>query len=138
MNMKKNHYKVDNMLGGWTRIDLLLAIYDKAIAALNGCHHAMEKDDQATYANEFIQAQKCVLAIHGGLKPDQHEVAYNIARLLNFVLLQMEQKNFMDGVRILEKMREGFAEIYDEAIALEKANVIPSMSVESNMVSSVV
>ncbi len=106
---------------------MLLAIYDKGIAAIRAVQEAVATNDQATYAARITEAQKCVLAIHGGLKPDEHDVAYNIARLLNFVLLKLEEKEYGEAARFLELLRKSFAEIYDEAVALEQQGVIPPL-----------
>lgn len=126
-NTPNNPYRLETQFGGWTRIDMLLAIYDKAIVATKAIEVAEKEGDQSTAISRLIEAQKCILAIHGGLKPDEYDIAYNIARLLNFVLLQLEEKKYGNAVKFLEKMRGMFSQIYDEAVKLESAGQIPSL-----------
>ena len=90
----KQGYRLETQFGGWTRIDMLLAIYDKAIVATKGLQVAAAEGDEKKSVHRLIEAQKCILAIHAGLKPDEHDIAYNIARLLNFILMQLEEKNY--------------------------------------------
>ena len=135
-NRPKN-YAIQTQFGGWRRIDMLLAIYDKAIAAIRAVQEAVETNDNTTYAIRMAESQKCILAIHSGLKPDEHDVAYNIARLLHFVLLKLEEKNYGEAAHFLELLRSGFAQIYDEAVALEEQGVIPAL-MSNDSVSSLV
>lgn len=106
---------------------MLLSIYDKAIAAVRGAQAALDADDLGTYAMQVVETQKCILAIHSGLKPDEHDVAFNVARLLNFVLIKIEEKDYAEAARFLELLRSTFAQIYDEAVQLENAGVIPPL-----------
>jgi flagellin-specific chaperone FliS len=115
------------MFGGWTRIDMLLALYDRAIISVRGAQSAQQAGDEAEFAAKFIDAQKCVLAIHGGLKPDEYEIAYDIARLLHFVLTRLSEYNFDEAAHFLEKLRSGFDNIREEATELEKSGQIPAL-----------
>ncbi len=133
MNYSKKHYELRTQFGGWTRIDMLLAIYDKAIVAIQSLEEAHRDSDPQAVARNLTETHKCVLAIHSGLKPDEHEIAYNIARLLHFVLLKLEEQEFGDAVRILSNLREGFSKIYDEATRLEAAGEIPSLEINDSV-----
>ena len=118
-------------IGGWTRIEMLLAIYDKAIESLALAQESKLADDEPGFASHMVSAQKAVLAIHAGLKPDTDDVAFNVARLLHFVLGCIENDNLADAIKILENMRDGFAAITDEANQLEADGQIPPLQ-ESN------
>jgi len=129
--MTKNPYQqMSTMMGGWTRIDMLLAIYDRGIAAVRGAEQAHQDQDANRQAVQTLEAQKCILAIHAGLKPDEHEIAFNIARLLNFVLRCLEEQRFSDATKILEQLRSGFEAIHDEAVKLEQEGVVPPLDVQ--------
>ena len=133
MSYDKNQgYRLETQFGGWTRIDMLLAIYDKAIVAARALQVAASEGDEPKAVEKLIEAQKCILAIHAGLKPDEHDIAYNIARLLNFVLMQLEEKQYENAVTFLEKLRDGFAAIYDEAVELEKNGNIPPFHIQTS------
>lgn len=126
-------YNKQTLFGGWTRVEMLLQLYDRAIVSLGGASMALEADDQETYAKLFIDGQKAILAIHSGLKPDEHDVAYNVARLLHFVLTCLAEKNFDDAVKVLSELRDGFAAIADDANELEKTGVIPAMEAHDDL-----
>ena len=114
-------------IGGWTRIEMLLAIYDKAIEAISLAQESKLAADETGYTTHMLAAQKAVLAIHAGLKPDTDDVAFNVARLLHFVLGCIENDNLVDAIKILENMRSGFAAIADEANQLEAEGQIPPL-----------
>ena len=128
-NATKNlgKYKKQNLFGGWTRIEMLLQLYDRAISSISATKTALEADDQQSYAKFFVDSQKTILAIHTGLKPDEHDVAYNIARLLHFVLRCLEEKNFEQAILVMTELRAGFGAIAAEANELEQQGEISPM-----------
>lgn len=125
MNHLQN-YKNDN-ISGLSRIDTLLEIYDCAISSFQQAKMAMAKQDDGAFVQNFLKGQKAILAIHSGLKPDEHDVAFNVARLLHFVLQKIEDRNFDDALAVLTSLRSGFAAIQDEANQLEKSGQIPKV-----------
>lgn len=125
---KMNAYGQQITIAGWTRIEMLLAIYDKAIEELSGAQLAADNaSEQTVYATHVLSAQKAILAIHAGLKPDEDEIAYNVARLLHFVLKCIEDGNIADAIKIMTNMRSGFAAIQEEANQLEASGQIPPL-----------
>ncbi|MEM9410319.1 MAG: flagellar protein FliS [Planctomycetota bacterium] len=111
--------------GGWTRIDMLLAIYDRAVESLQLALESETAGNEVEFNSHLIKAQKAILAIHAGLKPDEDEVAFNIARLLHFVLTCIEENKLNDAVKILANLRDGFQAIHKEATQLERNGAIP-------------
>ena len=125
---KLNSYKEQNAFGGWTRIGMLLAIYQSAIESFTEAERLSACDDKSDdFAFHYLKGQKAILAIHAGLKPDTHEVAFNIARLLHFVLERVESGNFADAIKVLKNMHEGFRAIQAEANQLESEGQIPAI-----------
>ena len=120
-------YKKQNLFAGWTRIDVLLQLYDRAISSISATKAAFESEDQQNYAKFFLDSQKAILAIHAGLKPDEHEIAFNIARLLHFVLKGLEDKKFEQALLVMTKLRAGFGAIAEEANELERQGQISPM-----------
>ena len=125
-------YKRQSVFGGWTRVEMLLQIYDRAISSIEACQIASLNHDVPAYAKSLIDSQKAILAIHSGLKPDEHDVAYNIARLLHFVLVSIEKKDFDGAVKVLLGLRQGFAAIVDEANQLERDGQIPAIPTDDS------
>ena len=120
-------YNKQALFGGWTRVEMLLQLYDRAIKALQNAELALELDQQDAFVTHYIESQKVLLAIHSGLKPDEYEVAFNVARLLHFVLGCIGERNFKDAIKILGELRNGFAAIAHDANELEKCGEIPAM-----------
>ena len=128
-----NAYQIDTMLSGWTRIDMLLALYDRAIISVRSAQEAEAAENEKLFAEKFIDAHKCVLAIHGGLKPEECEMSFNIARLLHFIMTRISEHNFDEAVHFLEKLRSSFEAIREEATALERAGKIPSLELSGGL-----
>ena len=119
---------VETMVNGWTRIDMLLALYDRAISTIRSAQSAKNSNDTALFTTQLIEANKYILALHSGLDTGGDPVAADIARLLNFVMLRMEEKNFDEAIYFLEKLQGTFEQIREEATNLEKSGVIPPLN----------
>lgn len=120
-------YKKQDIFGGWTRVDILIQLYDRAIEKVSDTKAALEADNNEVYVQSFVDSQKTILAIHSGLKADEHDVAFNVARLLHFVLQCLAEKKFDDAIKVLSELRDGFAAIEEEANELELSGKIPAM-----------
>ena len=48
MNPYQN-YSVENTVNGWTRIDMLLALYDHAISTISGTQRALNSNNDALF-----------------------------------------------------------------------------------------
>lgn len=130
--MSLSTYSKNQVIGGLSRVDLLLEIYERAIMALEGCSTSAAANDTTTFCQQFVKAQKAIAAIHAGLKPEQDEVAFNVARILHFVLAEMSAKNFNSAIKLLSNLRDGFAAISEEANQLERDQVIPPLPSHEN------
>lgn len=128
-----NPYQIQSMFNGWTRVDMLVALYDRAIVSIRQAQEAKQSDDNIVFSEKFIEAQRCVLAIHSGLKPDESPIAHNIARLLHFVSTRLSEHEFEEAAYFLEKIRNSFDAIREEAAALERSGKIPSFELASGI-----
>jgi flagellin-specific chaperone FliS len=124
---KLGAYKKQDVFGGWTRIDLLLQLYDRAFEKIGDAKSALESGDERAYVQSFVDSQKTILAIHSGLKADEHEVAFNVARLLHFVLKCLAEQKFDDALKVIGELRDGFGAIAVEANQMEHTGKIPPM-----------
>lgn len=120
-------YQRTSIKSGWTRIEMLLMLYERAIAAIESCEIANEVGDQTLFHQHELTVRKTIMAIHAGLKPDEDEVAYNIARLLHFVMVRFDQKDFKTCKNVLEEIYSGFSQIAEEANQLEREGTIPAL-----------
>lgn len=112
----------------WTRADMLVELYDAAIAQVRQSLVA-DKDHLATDALlARLKATRTVLGIAAGVRDVTDETSRNILLLCEFV-----QHSLLDGstplveqaLNILVTLRSGFEEIRAEANRLELAGEIP-------------
>ncbi|MCD0459913.1 flagellar protein FliS [Roseiconus lacunae] len=122
-----DQYKRKSISSGMTRVEMLLMLYDKALASVEACQIANEVGDDALFRKHEIQARKVLVAIISGLQPDEDEVAYNIARLLEFVLFSFDERHFDSCQKILGQIRNSFAQIADQANEMERNGEISPM-----------
>ncbi|HMP79284.1 MAG TPA: flagellar protein FliS [Pirellulaceae bacterium] len=125
-------YQANAVVNGWTRIDMLLAVYDRAIEMTRAAA-AQSDRTQLPFWDKLLGAQKCVLALHSGLKLDECEIAFNVARLLHFVMSQLCEHRFDDALQILESLRSSFEAIRDESNELERLGKIPPVTSTSDV-----
>lgn len=127
MNMHSG-YKMETVLGNWTRIEMLLTLYERGIESVKAVQLAQESGDTHLYAQQTIEATRYLLALMGGLKAEDYEIALNVQRLLNFVILRFTEKKYDDAIHFLEKLHQMFSQIKDQANELERAGKIPPLS----------
>ena len=53
-----NAYKVQDLSGNWTRIEMLLKLYDRAVVSITGAEEAMKNNDEADFSRNYVDAQK--------------------------------------------------------------------------------
>ena len=127
------NYSAESMVNGWTRIDMLLALYDHSISTIRCAQRVSGSNDRTGFANKLIEANKCLLALHSGLDTEGNQMAVDIARLLNFVMLRLEEHNFDEAVHFLEKLRTTFEQIREEASDLENSGKIPPLNTQRGL-----
>lgn len=123
----REQYRRQAVLGGLTRVEMLIALYDRAIHHLEltqAAHQAGQADQAAT---EQFNVQKMLFGIFAGLKMEESEVATNIGRLLSFTMDCLVKKDYPPAIQILSNLRDGFAAIREEANKLEQAGTIPAL-----------
>lgn len=121
----------ETMIKGWTRIDMLLALYDRTIENIQTAKAAYESGESNLYVDARIAASQCILGLHSGLDT-QEESAQNVARLLHFVAVRLEEDNFDEAILFLRKLRGTFAQIRTEASTLEREGKLPSFEANTS------
>lgn len=120
-------YQRKSISAGWTRVDLLVMLYDRAIAALESCQIASEANERSAFQKHELTFRKTLIAIQAGLKPDESDVAFNIMRLLHFALVSFDEHQFENCHKVLEQIRNGFLSVAEEANELERSGEIPPL-----------
>lgn len=120
----------------WTRIDMLLALYDGAVQRCEEVLAALEQNDEKTAQKKLLKARLIVMGLVSGIVADGDPVTTNILRLFEYALHVLE-KGGADNVRaalnVLCILREGFRKIRPEAVELERTGAIPPINGTSTM-----
>lgn len=123
---------------GWTRIDMLLALYDAALRAVDEALAGMTTQGQAT-PQVRLKAQQFVLLLLEGIDASAGEPAPSIRRLLLFVLDRLQAEGvaaWRDARKVLGLVREAFQQVADEACRLEQQGVIPPLDLSTTVACS--
>ena len=116
------------MVKNWTRIEMLLALYERTIMTIRCAKQADQEGNAGELAGKTLEANRFILALHAGLDTENCEIAQNIANLLNFVMLRLGQRKFDEAARFLEELQASFERIREEAEELEKKGEIPPLN----------
>lgn len=117
-----------NRASGWTRIDMLLALYDGAIARLEQAHGALARGDTREAAPLLLRTQRIVVELLGGIDLAYGEVPRNLQRLYLFVLQALapaSPTSIAGALKVLRTLRDGLQEVRSEAVELERSGTIP-------------
>lgn len=114
-----------------TRIDMLLALYDKAHTHLSQALYALEQEDISTATSSLFKTQVIVYALASGVDPNYDHVAQNLMRLYEFMLHRLsvcETERIQDVLKVLTILREGLEAIQPRARTLELSGKIPPLN----------
>lgn len=114
----------------WTRIDMLLAIYDGAIDRIAKARTALESGRHEEVEEHRAAAQKLVIQLVAGIDLQYGETVERIHQLCVHVTTQLSTptvESFAHCSEILSTLREGFQGIREEAIRMEADGEIPSI-----------
>jgi flagellin-specific chaperone FliS len=113
---------------GWTRADMLLALYQGAIERLDNASSALARGATDEVTPLLAKAQLIVLELAAGVDPSVAPAGSNVPRLCEFVLHSIRSgtpEAIASAVRILRILKDGFESIRDEANTLERSGAIP-------------
>ncbi len=112
---------------GWTRVDMLLALYDGAIARLEEAEAALWRGDRKAALPLLNRAQLIVCELAAGVDLN-YPLAGNFLHLFGFAgraISATTAEHVGEALRVLRTLREGFAKVRDEAARLEREGRIP-------------
>ena len=122
-------YKATQTLA-WTRIDMLLLIYDQAVTTLNEGARLLECNRDAELSPISLKAMKTLLIIADGLNLNHGELPAQVMRLVVFSLDQIKTQSpeaWRSAADVMTKLREGFQEIQVQARKDEYEGRIPAL-----------
>ncbi|AWM37367.1 flagellar protein FliS [Gemmata obscuriglobus] len=132
MNPYRRYQQQSEPATGWTRMDLLLALYDKALERLDKAEAALQARDQAGAVTLLLKAQQIVMALAEGVRVEVNpEVNGNILRLYEYAAHELARAD-LEGVgnvrKVLRTLREGFEAVRAEGNAMERDGRLTPMS----------
>jgi len=112
----------------WTRIDMLLALFDGGVERCEQALAALERQDQRAAKKLLVKARLIVLGLASGVIPDGDPVSTLILQLYEYAQHSLGQGKVEDvrgALGVLRTLREGYRKIRPEAVALERGGLIP-------------
>ncbi len=123
-------YQQQQQQVGWTRIDMLLELFDGTISKLEAAAAALARGDAAAAQPLLAKGRLLVAALAAGVDPSYGESALNYQRLYEYVLFNLQAgraDKVEEALKVLRTLREGFEGIRDEALRLERSGEIPPL-----------
>ena len=116
----------------WTRVDMLLVVYDQVVSALNDGVRLLREDRTTELPAVRLRAMRTLLAIADGLDLNQGDVPNQVLRLVEYSLEQIKSQSadaWLSAAEVIDKLREGFQEIQEQARKDEYEGRIPALDV---------
>ena len=80
------------LLAGMTRVDMLLALYDKLLGRLEAAQEALAQGQTDTANSLLVRAEVLVTGLTAGVDASRGELAINFLRLYDFALRSFRQR----------------------------------------------
>lgn len=120
-------YKTTSSLS-WTRVDMLLLIYEKLVTSLQDGMRRIERQQTDQLSEVRFEVHRCLVTLVEGLNPDVDQIPGQIMRLSLFVMDQIQADSLSGwsaACKVMQTLREGFEEIQSEAREAEYTGKIP-------------
>lgn len=118
-------YQAAEPTAGFTRIEMLLALYDKALERLDTALAALDHGDATTAVSQMAKTQLIVSELATGVRVEVNpEANTNMLRLYEFVAHELTQPDAVhigNARKVLATLRTGFEAVRAEANELERS-----------------
>jgi flagellar secretion chaperone FliS len=117
----------------WTRIDLLLTVYDVGIQTAHGALNSLAKGDEEGATRHRLKFYRVLMQILDGLDT-KYETTHDIQRLALYMFDRASkgrQDDWKSVLKILNVLRDGFSAIRDQAVEMESRGLVPSVDATS-------
>ncbi|MBL8817653.1 MAG: hypothetical protein JNL58_16625 [Planctomyces sp.] len=128
--MNPHHLYKDQNRFSWTRIDMLLVVYEQTIDAIQRGADAIAAGRTNELISIRLRTMKCLVTIIDGLNQNAGDTPQQILRLCLFVLDQVETdelESWQSALKIMQTLYDGFQGIQDEAREAEHRGEIPAL-----------
>jgi len=124
MDGRIDAYQTADTLGK-TQLDLILKVYDGAIAAFHAAAEAYKAGDNNNGYDRIVRARRFVTHLYTTLNPEAGgEIAENLGKLYAFVLSQShlaeathDPETLRECAAVLKNVREGWAELKAQGLS---------------------
>lgn len=117
----------------WTRVDMVVALYDEAIKKLDHAIVQIENGDDAEAKRSCLRVVQVVACLRSGVDSEAGSLPSDILRLYHFVdrCVTSGQPQDLEAARnVLVPIRDSFLEIRDSAAELEQEGKIPPLQLD--------
>ena len=114
----------------WTRIDMLILVYNQAVATLNEGATLLAESPSAGLGSVQLKAMRTLLAIAEGLNLAKGDLPIQVLRLVVFAIDQVATRSpeaWRSAAQVMDTLRAGFLEIQDQARKDEFEGRIPAL-----------
>jgi flagellar protein FliS len=125
----RSRYKSTQSLA-WTRVDMLLLIYDQAVSSLTDGALLLEQNRTSELLPVSLKAQRALLMLAEGLRLDRGEIPTQVLRLCVYSLDQIRTESapaWRSAAKVMATVRDGFRAIQDQARAAEYEGQVPAL-----------
>ncbi len=115
----------------WTRIDMLLALYDATLFAVEHGVQAIQAANEKSLIEYRFRSQRLITELLSGVDTEQGELPENVHRLLMFCLMQTcgeSEEEWSSAASIIAELKGAFRTIRDQAVQLEQSGSIPALN----------
>jgi len=116
---------------GWTRIDLILAVFDGIVRQLELARARLKANDMRAADDLLARARIGISALAGGCGGNDQSA--NFARLYDYLLRHLSQSDaghISDALGILGTLRAGFEAVRGQARDLERQGIIAALGTQ--------
>ncbi|MDY3556831.1 flagellar protein FliS [Gemmata sp. JC717] len=131
MNLYRR-YQQSESDAGWTRMDLLIALYDKALERLDRAEAALGAANPSEAMTLLLKVQQIIMALADGVRVEVNpEANTNMLRLYEHAMHEVAQATapgIANARKVLQTLRQGFEAVREEANALERSGRLSPMA----------
>lgn len=117
----------------WTRVDMVLALYDEAISRIGQALEALDRSEPVVSRQHCLRILQVIACLRSGVDADAGSLPQDILRLYNFIdrcITGGTREDLEVARKIITPIRDSFQEIRDNVAELEQIGEIPPLRFE--------
>jgi flagellin-specific chaperone FliS len=123
----------DQRVASWTRVDMVLTLYDEATNRIDRAIEALDRGDQVDSRQHCLRVLQLIACLRSGVDAEAGKLPHDILRLYNFIdhcITGGTRADLTFARKVLTPIRDSFEEIRDTVADLEQDGGIPSLHLE--------